>query len=48
MADVYTKIGNHTIEPHQIEDAVKDVTADQGVLESLDRLSVFMQSLVIK
>jgi len=48
MADVYTKIGNHTIEPHQIDDAVKDVTADQGVLESLDRLSVFMQTLVLK
>ena len=48
MADTFTKIGNHTIEPHQIEDAVKDVTADQGILESLDRLSVFMQTLVLK
>ena len=47
MADVYTKIGNHTIEPHQIDAAVKDVTADQGILESLDRMSVFMQSLVL-
>ena len=47
MADIYTKIGNHTIPPDQIDAAVKDATADQGILESLDRMSTFMQSLVL-
>jgi hypothetical protein len=47
MADIYTKIGNHTIPPDQIDAAVRDATADQGILESLDRMSTFMQSLVI-
>ena len=47
MADTYTKIGNHTIEPHQIDAAVKEATANQGILESLDRMSVLMQSLVL-
>ena len=47
MADTFTKIGNHTIDPRHIEAAVKDVTTNLGVLESLERLSTFMQSLVI-
>ena len=47
MADTFTKIGNHTIEPHMIDDAVKEVTVDRGILESLDRLSMFMQTLVL-
>ena len=47
MADIYTKIGNHTIEPHNIDAAVKEATGNIEILESLDRMSVLMQSLVL-